>query len=87
MRVSKDQGAGIVRKLDSLHRLVIPQEYCRLLKWEAGTPVEVTHIGKNLILSCNEKSCYICGRRNNLVTVKSVSICRDCVAALTLAAE
>ena len=87
MEIKTDtSGAGVVRKLDELHRLVIPQEYCRLLKWDGGTPLEVTRVGRNLIISCYEKRCSICGHRSKLTTVNNISICQDCLKQFNTAA-
>ena len=71
-----------MRKMDALHRLVIPQEYCTILKWDSGTPIEMTRMGNTLVLSRNQKSCAICGKTYNLKTVNGVSICHNCIQSL-----
>ena len=76
------RGKGVVRKMDALHRLVIPQEYCTILKWDSGTPIEMTWMGNTLVLSCEQKSCTICGTHKGLKTVNGVSICRGCIESL-----
>ena len=78
----RSKSQGIVRKLDDLHRLVIPQEYCKVLNWDGGTPVAITQKGDSLIVTRSVDSCAICGNTVHLKTRNNVSICQECIAAL-----
>lgn len=79
MKRSKERPAGIVRRMDALHRLVIPQEYCSLLRWGSGTPLEITRVGNTLVLTPGRSRCLLCGQGGQLVTRNGVCICRDCI--------
>ena len=35
------RATGIIRRIDDLHRVVIPKEICRRMGWVEGTPLEI----------------------------------------------
>lgn len=51
----------IVRKMDELGRIVLPQEFRRAMDWNDGTNISITRDGNKLILQENSCSCILCG--------------------------
>jgi len=45
---------GIIRKIDSLGRVVIPKEICKAHGWEQGEPMEFFMEGNMLVLQSYE---------------------------------
>lgn len=69
---------GIVRKLDKLHRLVIPQEICNTHDLEAETPLEIYTDGQDIILRKYQPGCTICGAMDITGEVCGKRICKAC---------
>ena len=74
----------IIRKIDELGRIVLPQEFRNALAWNAKTNVAVSMEGKKIILSEDSDFCVFCGSEKNLRPVKNGFICGDCIAELTV---
>jgi transcriptional pleiotropic regulator of transition state genes len=72
---------GIVRKVDSLDRIVLPKELCRVMGIEQKTPMEIYTEGDKIILKKYEPSCIFC---NTITTEqhKGKNICPKCKAEL-----
>jgi len=77
------KATGIVRKVDSLHRLVIPQEICTTQAIDEGTPLEI-FMGENgeIILKKYQPTCGVCKESDDLVEglVKyGIKVCHKCL--------
>lgn len=72
----------IVRKLDELGRIVLPQEFRHALSWDKDTKVEITKEGNQLILQAAPGSCFLCGAGDHLRYVKGRFICEHCIAEI-----
>lgn len=75
--------SGIIRKVDTLGRIVIPQELRREHTILIGTPLEIfTDAAGNIVLKKYANSCPNCGS----ITEKlfgEVGICRKCITKLS----
>lgn len=69
----------IVRKLDELGRIVLPQDFRKDLSWSAETRIAITKQGSQLILQADKDSCFICGSEQNLTKIKDKHICSECI--------
>ena len=49
------KASGVIRKIDSLGRIVIPVEMRRTLGWNIGEEIEFWTKGKNIVLQSSEK--------------------------------
>lgn len=73
---------GIVRKLDSVGRYVLPTELRRSLKIKIGDPLEIFVEEDRIILKKYEPSCIFCGEANGIINCKGKNICIRCMQEL-----
>ena len=71
---------GIVRKVDSLGRIVIPKELRTTMNIvEDETVLEISSDGEKIVLSKYVHGCHCCGRADGLKEVMGLKICPDCL--------
>ena len=71
---------GIVRKVDSLGRIVIPKELRTTMNIvEDETVLEISSDGEKIVLSKYNPGCHCCGNMDNLVEVMGLKICPECL--------
>ena len=75
---------GIVRKLDSLGRIVVPSEMRRKLNIELHDPLEIYADGETIVLRKYEEQCVLCGSTGDLTRFRGKCVCRKCMEELTL---
>lgn len=74
---------GIVRKVDSLGRIVIPREITRTFDIKLNeTAMEIYVDGEQIILKKYEPSCIFCGEAKDVVEYKGKKICKGCLKEL-----
>ncbi len=79
------KSTGIVRKIDSLGRVVIPKEIRKTLQLDNFDPVEIfVDEHGNIILHKYERSCCFCGEKNDLLLYKDHLVCSACGKRLGL---
>lgn len=69
---------GIVRKLDSLGRIVLPIELRQSLNIKDGEMLEILVNETEIILKKVIPTCGICGEREELYSHKNGHICEGC---------
>ena len=74
---------GIVRRIDSAGRFVLPIELRRQLELECGQEVEMTCQGSSILLKKFLPSCVFCGGREKLLCYQQKHICSVCLYKLT----
>ena len=74
---------GIVRKIDSLGRIVVPMELRNLLDISEGDPIEIFIEDDRIILKKYSPSCIFCESTDNLTLYKGKLICPDCIKDLS----
>ena len=71
---------GIVRKVDSLGRIVIPKELRTTMNIvEDETVLEISSDGEKIVLSKYNPGCHCCGNMDNLVEVMGLKSCPECL--------
>ena len=81
------KSTGIVRRLDSLGRLVLPIELRRTHGIAPDDPIEIFVDGDTIILRKYQRGCTLCGSMGNLIDVDGIAICRDCAEKIAKAAK
>lgn len=76
------KATGIVRKIDSLGRIVIPKEIRRVNNWEEGTPLEIYVEGENVMFKEYQRCCTFCGSSETLTNYKGKEVCNNCINEL-----
>lgn len=75
--------SGILRKTDSLGRVVIPKELRRKLEIGDDDMIEIIEDGDCLILRKYYPRCVFCGSTEKLLQYNEKCICRKCIEVLS----
>ena len=73
---------GIVRRIDSVGRFVLPIELRRTLQIEDNDSLEVFVEDNSIILKKYQPACIFCGNARDVSSYKCKNICADCRAAV-----
>ncbi len=73
------KSTGIVRRVDDLGRVVLPKEIRRILGINEDTSMEIYVDEDKIILKKYNPGCHCCGKIDDLVEVKGLALCKDCV--------
>ncbi len=76
------KSTGIVRKIDSLGRFVIPIELRNVLEIGTNDSIEIFTDEDKIILKKYQPACLFCGNADNITYFKGKLICKDCLAEL-----
>ena len=76
------KSTGIVRKVDSLGRIVLPIELRRVMGIDIKDPIEIFVDEGKIILKKYQPACMFCENANNIVTFKDKKICQSCLDEL-----
>lgn len=76
------KSTGIVRKIDSLGRIVIPKELRDTLGIEIRDSLEIYMDADAIMLKTCKPACIICGEAGGLVEYKGKKLCRKCINEL-----
>ena len=76
------KSTGIVRKVDSLGRVVLPIELRRTLDVSERDALEIFVEGNSVVLKKYEPTCIFCGNGNNGTQFKGKNICAPCLKEL-----
>lgn len=73
---------GIVRKIDSLGRVVLPIELRRSFDIDKEDPVEIFVEDNYIMLKKYQPSCIFCNDAKSIVTYKGKNVCEKCLAEI-----
>ena len=76
------KATGIVRKVDTLGRIVLPIELRRTLGIDHLDPLEIFVDGEKIILRKYEPACTFCGNATNVKRFSGKMVCGDCITAI-----
>lgn len=76
------RSTGIVRKVDSLGRIVIPMELRRSLEIREDDPVSISVYGEAIVLKKYRPFCTFCGNTESIRTFKNKNVCSDCLSLI-----
>lgn len=77
------KSTGMVRRIDSLGRVVLPIELRRTLELDEDSSLEIFVEGNQVILKKYEPSCIFCGEVNGVESYKGRNICAKCREAIS----
>lgn len=69
---------GMVRKIDSLGRIVLPIELRRVLEIDEDSTLEIFVDGEEIVLKKYQPACIFCGEAKNVTQYRGRNICTDC---------
>ncbi len=73
---------GVIRKVDSLGRIVIPVSMRGRLQLESGDLVELSMENDQLVLRKFALRCIFCGGTQDLLSFRNKTVCEDCARHL-----
>lgn len=73
------KSTGIVRRLDTLGRVVLPIEVRRLKDLEEKDPIEIYVDGDYILLKKYEPHCVFCEEKLSSIYFKGKPLCTDCI--------
>lgn len=73
---------GIVRRIDSLGRIVIPKEMRETLDIQTDDPLEIIAEADRIIVKKYAPACIFCQGNDTVTEYKGKSICRRCLEEL-----
>jgi AbrB family transcriptional regulator, transcriptional pleiotropic regulator of transition state genes len=76
------KSTGIVRRIDSLGRIVLPIELRRIMDLDIKDPVEIFVDEEHIILKKYQPTCIFCNSGDDVITYKDKKICRVCLNEL-----
>ncbi|MBE6067965.1 MAG: AbrB/MazE/SpoVT family DNA-binding domain-containing protein [Clostridium lundense] len=77
------KATGIVRKVDSLGRVVIPREITKTHNIKLNeTSLEIYVDGDQIILKKYQPSCIFCHEAKVIVEFKGKNVCKKCIKEL-----
>ena len=76
------KSTGIVRKIDSLGRVVLPVELRKTLNVNEGDSLEILVNGSAVVLRKHEETCIFCDKAENISSFKGKNVCPKCAAEL-----
>ncbi len=76
------KATGIVRRLDSLGRIVLPKEIRDSLDIKEKDSIEIFVDGKNIVLRKYEPACIFCGSDDDTFEVAGKVLCKKCIDEL-----
>ena len=77
------KATGIVRKVDTLGRIVLPIELRRTLGIDVRDSLEIFVKEDSIILRKYDPVCVICGENGTLKEYRGKQICQSCIDELT----
>lgn len=75
---------GMVRKIDSLGRIVLPIELRRVLDIDEDSTLEIFVEGDQIVLKKYEPACIFCGEAKDVVQYKGRNVCSQCRAEINV---
>jgi transcriptional pleiotropic regulator of transition state genes len=76
------KSVGVVRKVDSLGRIVLPMELRMNLGIEIGTPLKIYIDGQEIILKKSESGCTFCGQADDVIMIQGKRVYKSCISEL-----
>ncbi len=76
------KSTGIVRKIDSLGRIVLPKELRRQLNIDMDSSLEIFVEGNSIVLKKYQPACVFCGEAKDVTNYKGQNVCSHCLDAL-----
>ena len=74
--------SGIMRRVDSLGRFVLPKELRRHFFFNYTATTEIYTEGEKIIIQKAQCNCALCGRTDDLIDFNDKKVCKSCVSLI-----
>ena len=71
--------SGIMRRVGSLGRFVLPKELRRQLQIDCNDYLQIYTEGTKIIIQKAQSSCALCNKAEDLIDFNDKKVCRSCV--------
>ena len=78
------KSTGIVRKVDSLGRIVLPIELRRVMGIDIKDPIEIFVDDSHIVLGKYQPACIFCESVSGVTEFKGAKVCQECMSKLGL---
>jgi len=77
------KATGIVRKIDSLGRVVLPKEIRNIYNLNVNDTIEIfVEDDEQIILKKYDKACIFCKKTKDIIEYEGKSVCKNCLKKL-----
>ena len=76
------KSTGIVRKVDELGRIVLPNELRTTFNIHERDSLEIFGDNSTIILKKYEPACTFCGSMDNIISFEGHNVCQECAKKL-----
>lgn len=76
------KSTGIVRKVDSLGRIVLPIELRRVMGIDIKDPIEIFVDDSHIVLGKYQPACIFCDSVSGVSEYKGAKVCATCMSKL-----
>ena len=80
--MKKMKSTGIVRKVDSLGRIVLPIELRRVMGIDIKDPIEIFVDDSHIVLGKYQPACIFCDSVSGVSEFKGAKVCSNCMSKL-----
>ena len=70
--------SGLVRKIDTTGRIVMPIDFREQLNLKLGDEVEINILGNEILVKAYRPGCYLCGAQTDLRPYRGFQMCQNC---------
>lgn len=74
---------GIIRKIDKMGRVVIPNNIRKNLNIDIDDNIEIFEEDGKIVICKAAERCLLCGSESQLLEYRENYICRECIGALS----
>ena len=78
------KATGIVRRVDTLGRVVIPKELRTTFKIKEGDSMEIFVEQDMIVFQKYQQGCIFCKNVDNMITFNGRYICKECAAKIAI---
>lgn len=76
------KNSGIMRRVDSLGRFVLPKELRRQLQIDCNDYLQIYTEGEKIIIQKAQCCCALCSRTDDLIDFNDKKICKSCITLI-----
>lgn len=69
----------VVRKIDSLYRIKIPDEIVKKLELEKGDACSIEQYGEKIVITKYRPHCIFCGNDKGVINYNEQNVCEACI--------
>lgn len=81
-KFSQSDNVGLIRRLDTEGRFLVPVQFRRTLGWTPETPLEILSDGEGILIRRSARVCVFCQSEKNLRLFEGKPVCQHYIERL-----